>query len=200
MQLRSKLHNALNWSLRLFLLLTVGCAAPSGPTLNPLSQLNYSFVQVQDYRIQKISSKLRLAAYSQGYTLPPALSPLVIREPKPVVFSLATGEVILSDSLLSEITDEAQLAAIIAHEYSHKLLNHFENLQSSSDINMVIEPKLEFAADELSLKLIKAADYPEIAALKALQILHRRIRREVSSDWNEILDQREQNLASLINN
>lgn len=169
-------------------------------TLNPLSQLDYKFVQLEDRRIAKIANRLRIAAYNQGYTIPSTFLPLIIKETKPVAFSLASGEVILSDGLLGEIKDDAQLAAIVAHEYSHRLLKHFDNLQSSNSINMTNEAELELAADELSLKLLKDAAYPEIAALKALQILHRRIRGEVSSEWNEILERREENLASLINN
>ncbi len=63
---------------------------------------------------------------------------------------------------------------------------------------MTIKPELEFQADELSLKLLRAAGYSPISALKALRLLHRQIRDEVSSDENKILDEREKNLAELI--
>ena len=197
MRLQRKLRNVLNLSYCLIAL--AGCSHRTLPALSPLSQLDYEFVHPNDYQLEKISSKLRLAAYAEGYTLPPELKPLVIKEFKPVAFSLSSGEIIISDGLLTAITDEAQLAAIVAHEYSHNLLKHFSNLQGSSTVNMAMQPKLELAADELSLKLLQEAGYPQLAALKALRNLHRRIRGEVSSDWNELLARREENLASLIN-
>jgi len=123
---------------------------------------------------------------------------LIIKEAKPVAFTLAGGEVIISNGLLAELKDDAQLAAVIAHEYSHKLLKHFSNLQSSKMVNMTIEPGLELADDELSLKLLKSAGYPENAALKALRILHRQIRAEVSSEWNKLISEREENLAAIL--
>lgn len=115
-----------------------------------------------------------------------------------MAFSLATGEIILSQGLLKQTSDDAQLAAIIAHEYAHRLLAHFDDLQSTRVINMANKPELEFSADELSLKLLEFAGYPKIAALKALRSLHRQIRREVSHEWDVLLSQREENLATLI--
>jgi Zn-dependent protease with chaperone function len=198
--LRTKTKTDLSLLYLAAVLSVSSCSQPAAPTLSPLSQLDYDFVRPTDYRLEKISSRLRLAAYAEGYSLPPGLTPLIIKEAKPTAFSLASGEIIISDGLLTQVVDEGQLAAVIAHEYSHKLLKHFNNLQSSKMINMTIEPELEFAADELSVKLLKQAGYPEIEALKALRTLHRRIRSEVSSEWNALLTRREENLAALIQN
>lgn len=65
-------------------------------------------------------------------------------------------------------------------------------------VNMTIEPELELQADELSLKLLREAGYPQMAALKALRNLHRQIRGEVSLEWNQLLTKREESLAALI--
>jgi predicted Zn-dependent protease len=139
-----------------------------------------------------------LAAYALGYSLPPKLQVSLIDEKKPAAFSTASGDIVLSTGLFSTIDEEAQLAAIIGHEYSHRLLDHFSKLESSKSVNMAIEPGMEFEADHLSVKLLKIAGYQPIAALRSLHNLHRQIRGEVSFEMDKLMTDRETKLAEII--
>lgn len=78
-----------------------------------------------------------------------------------IAASTEAGQILISQGLLINLTSEAQLAFVLAHELSHIKLNHFDITQSSD---------LEAEADKLALYTVYRAGYEVKAALKALRM------------------------------
>jgi len=119
----------------------------------------------------------------------------LIRDPSPVAFSLADGQIYIHTGLLARLENEAQLAAVIAHEAHHIAAHHHfgadrdrRNLASLSGFitfddddtafgrdvwfketwQSEFTQDMEAAADAGAVALIGDAGYPPAAVLSAL--------------------------------
>ena len=115
----------------------------------------------------------------------------LIRDPSPRAFSLADGQIYVHTGLLARLDNEAQLAAVLAHEAHHVAVH--DHIQADnrrrataniagwigqgtgldSEVNgrntqTDFSDEMEFAADAGSVGLIARAGYPPTAAVQAL--------------------------------
>lgn len=81
--------------------------------------------------------------------------------------SLANGSIMISKGLFLRLSNEAELAFVIAHELAHTYLNHFQkgDFKNSRKIR---EIEYELAADKQALKTVVSAGYEPRAAVGAL--------------------------------
>ena len=125
----------------------------------------------------------------------------LIRDPSPTAFSLADGQIYVHTGLLARLENEAQLAAVLAHEAHHVAAHHHieadklrrtkgnlvggvatllnsnarEGVSYESDnryfAQSVYSDEMDFEADAGSVALISRAGYAPVAAVQALKRL-----------------------------
>ena len=125
----------------------------------------------------------------------------LIRDPSPTAFSLADGQIYVHTGLLARLENEAQLAAVLAHEAHHIAAHHHieadklrrtkgnvvggvatllnrnarEGVSYESDgryfAQSVYSDEMDFEADAGSVALISRAGYAPVAAVQALKRL-----------------------------
>ncbi len=125
----------------------------------------------------------------------------LIRDPSPAAFSLADGQIYVHTGLLARLENEAQLAAVLAHEAHHVAAHHHiqadkyrrnrgnvaggvasllnmnagEGVSYGSEYRYVAQSvysdEMEFEADAGSVSLISRAGYAPVAAVRALERL-----------------------------
>jgi predicted Zn-dependent protease len=124
----------------------------------------------------------------------------LIRDPSPAAFSLADGQIYIHTGLLARLENEAQLAAVLAHE-AHHIAAHDQivadrnrrnkqniggaaigllNLNTGDGVGYESEyryiaqsefsPEMEYAADAAAAKLLSQAGYAPDAVPRALEI------------------------------
>lgn len=127
----------------------------------------------------------------------------LIRDPSPRAFSLADGQIYVHTGLLARLENEAQLAAVLAHEAHHVAAHHhiqanklrrtrgnvaggitvLLNRNSAEDVSYEsnydhvaqteFSDEMEFEADDGSVALMDRAGYPRVAAVQALALMRR---------------------------
>lgn len=148
-----------------------GCAS-SGPTeLEKIAateshvlQLRTDYVELNHPFINQYFSDIRarLATRSklrQGPTL-------VFASNRRFAYSAGNGVIVLSTQLIRSLSNEAELAFVIAHELAHDKLKHSERADEA-------EVALEKEADSYATGAIALAGYDPRAALSALSNTHR---------------------------
>ena len=125
----------------------------------------------------------------------------LIRDPSPAAFSLADGQIYVQTGLLARLENEAQLAAVLAHEAHHIAAHHHiqadkrrrtranvsgaitgmlktnarDGVSYESGLRHIAQsefsPEMEFEADAGSVALISRAGYAPDAAVRALERL-----------------------------
>ena len=125
----------------------------------------------------------------------------LIRDPSPAAFSLADGQIYVHTGLLARLENEAQLAAVLAHEAHHVAAHHHiqadkyrrvrgnvaggvagmmnadagEGISHESNYRYIAQSvysdEMEFEADAGSVALISRAGYAPVAAVRALERL-----------------------------
>jgi len=155
-------------------------------------------VRFNDPELQEIVSRVAAAVV-------PAVSDrfidfrvYLIRDPSPIAFSLADGQIYVHTGLLARLENEAQLAAVLAHEAHHVAAHHHVQANNTrhtkgtavgigvamlnrnaspgesyeSELDDIVQTEfsedLEFEADAGSVALITRAGYAPIAAPQAL--------------------------------
>jgi len=114
-------------------------------------------------------------------------------------FALANGSIYFTLGLLAKIDNEAQVAAVLAHEGAHCVLSHqlnqrrktkdiltnFENFDADKSLTYLSEYSIdsEYKADELGLKKLAIAGYNPTGVISMLQIL---AQEELDDSNNEI--------------
>lgn len=92
----------------------------------------------------------------------------VVQDLAPNAFSVGDGHVYVTDGAILTATNEAEVAAILAHEMGHQLAGHFcSNAEESGarprsvgSIHQVIDVNREMEADEMALGILRAAGFP----------------------------------------
>ena len=125
----------------------------------------------------------------------------LIRDPSPAAFSLADGQIYINTGLLARLENEAQFAAVLAHEAHHVAAHHHiqadtyrrvrgnvagvmagmmnsnagEGVSYESNYRQIAQSEysdeMEFEADAQSVALISRAGYAPAAAVRALERL-----------------------------
>jgi predicted Zn-dependent protease len=86
---------------------------------------------------------------------------VVVNSRELITGALPGNYVILSRGLLSRLDVESEFAFVLAHEFSHFLLGHFQNSDDR-------EPESELDADALAIQMMLRAGYEAEAARSAL--------------------------------
>lgn len=117
----------------------------------------------------------------------------VIRNRAPNAFSIGGGRVYVNEGLPFACRNEAELAAVIAHEMGHEIAGHFRRRETGGSwmggvfghgaddsgdlligtVRQHIDPAKEREADRLSLEILERAGYDPRAALSAAQRIGR---------------------------
>lgn len=111
---------------------------------------------------------------------------IVFASNTPFAYSVGNGVVVLSTRLLRSLSNEAELAFIIAHELGHDVLHHEDRDEETY--------KLEEEADSFAVGAMALAGYDPRASLSALTNTHR---YEISSDQQTTHPSLEARLAEL---
>ena len=99
---------------------------------------------------------------------------LSVRDMSVNAFSIGDGRIYLTDGSFNFVNNEAELAAILAHEIGHQLAGHFcagrdqafnERRQVGSLVQ-VIDINREIEADTIALGLLHSAGFPPRAMLE----------------------------------
>jgi len=107
----------------------------------------------------------------------------VIQDPIPNAFALPNGSIYIHSGMIAGLENEAQLAAVLAHEIAHCINRHAlralrdsqANLSAASPSraeasNKRFSQSLEAEADRVALKLVAKAGYDPGAALEAMRL------------------------------
>lgn len=92
----------------------------TGVFIKDIYHKDYSFLSGFDVQINRIIAKLR----ENNPTIPGDIKVLIARENTPNAMCLADGTFIINMGLIYWVDNEAELAAILSHEMSHRLLQH----------------------------------------------------------------------------
>lgn len=98
-------------------------------------------------------------------------------------YSVGSGVVILSSQLIHSLSNEAQLAFVLAHELGHETLGHYE-------LDRKNEQKLEQDADNFAVGVMALAGYDPRASLGALNNTHRFLPGSSGGDSHPKLEER----------
>lgn len=109
------------------------------------------------------------------------------------VFSVSSGLIFISRGMLAEVSGEAELAAILAHEMAHEYLGHHADaldaaLRAETKQAFHFELGQEIEADHVSIELMSVAGYDIRGAARAISTLYRDSNRaSVGSEmeWRE---------------
>jgi predicted Zn-dependent protease len=100
---------------------------------------------------------------------------LLVRDLSVNAYSIGNGRIYLTDGTIASIQNEAELAAIIAHEMSHQLMGHFckdDNSHTEYSIGslvQVLDNNKEMEADALAVEILQQANFPARAMLAVVQ-------------------------------
>ena len=126
---------------------TETASTSSTPPLLPTTQVHRLFTRISEhYR-------------TLGLSTPSAL--VVIESPSANAFIRRKTEVVLTQKLLTRVTDESELAFILAHEVAHIALEHTLNGGVSAEV----------AADTLALKVVTALGFDPCSGSSVLERL-----------------------------
>jgi len=110
-----------------------------------------------------------LATYPAQTELTQRYRVVILRSLEPIAVTPGNGSVIVSRGLLLRLSNEAELAFVLAHELGHEIQGHtFSTERSPED-----RRSYEFAADRFGLGLMALAGYDPRPAVQALAELQR---------------------------
>lgn len=101
----------------------------------------------------------------------------VVRDRSANALSIGGGRIYVNEGTVFVCRNEAELAAILAHEMAHELAGHFRKPPRSGgrstigSIRAVIDPEKEMEADRISVSILARAGYDPRAALSAAELL-----------------------------
>ncbi|MGR9117050.1 MAG: M48 family metallopeptidase [Gammaproteobacteria bacterium] len=104
---------------------------------------------------------------------------LTVRDMSVNAFSIGDGRIYITDGSFGFADDEAELAAILAHEIGHQLAGHFCGSHDTGDneqrrigtLVQVIDINKEIEADSIALNILEAAGFPPKAMLAIINRL-----------------------------
>lgn len=101
----------------------------------------------------------------------------LVRDLSVNAYSIGNGGVYLTDGTFDFVRDEAELAAIIAHEIAHQLAGHFCGSSQGRDsyrvgsLVQVMDNAKEMKADSLAVEIMQHTYYPPEAMLEVVKRL-----------------------------
>lgn len=140
--------------------------------------------EVSQY-VQSLGVRLAERYAASGRAIPWRFT--LVRNLAPNAFSIGAGNVFVNEGAVSFAQNEAELAAILAHEQAHELAGHFceesrsifsgglfdiftttDPRQYNADVGsmtQIIDPVKERQADQIALSILRAAGYDPRAML-----------------------------------
>nr|MBS0019332.1 M48 family metallopeptidase [Gammaproteobacteria bacterium] len=121
----------------------------------------------------------------------------VVRDRAVTAFAIGGGRIYVSDGALASCDNDAEFAALLAHEMGHQIEGHFRDIPAlprrsdgrshlpMGSLSLAVNPAHELAADAISIELLSAAGYAPHAALR---VAHRALEQSEAQDphrWNE---------------
>ena len=110
-----------------------------------------------------------LQSYPQRTTAIESHRVVLLRTLEPIAVAPGNNTLVVSRGLLLQLSNEAELAFILAHELAHELLGHTLELERSPESRRAFE----LAADRFGLGLVALAGYDPRPATQALAHLQR---------------------------
>jgi predicted Zn-dependent protease len=116
----------------------------------------------------------------------------VVRDRSANAFSIGGGRIYVNEGTAFVCRNEAEVAAILAHEMGHELAGHFRSAAGESSwlegvfgsrrtrdeaigsIRQTIDPHKELEADRISVEILRHAGYDPHAALSVAELLAER--------------------------
>ncbi len=101
----------------------------------------------------------------------------LVRDLSVNAYSIGNGGIYLTDGTFNFVHDEAELAAIIAHEIAHQLAGHFCGSAHGHDsyrvgsLVQVMDNAKEMKADSLAVEIMQHTYYPSEAMLEVVKRL-----------------------------
>ncbi len=168
----------------LFLILFLGhlissCASPRlQPSVSEQSPYLTTEAATEELAKSSLSSQMKPSRHQQAWALLQAITDRLnghgakIAAPVPVesevlnAISLPNHTILVTESLMALAQSEDALAFVLAHEWGHKKLNHFRDVEQKTLVELSLSPEFaknrresEMAADREGLKLMVAAGY-----------------------------------------
>jgi predicted Zn-dependent protease len=128
--------------------------------------------------VQTVALRLKKAAAELYGPLPYRWHFKVVRDRAVTAFAIGGGRIYVSDGALNACRDDAEFAALLAHEMGHQIEGHFQEPQAPSrrsdgqshlpmgSLRLALDPGNELEADKISIELLRAAGYDPRAALR----------------------------------
>lgn len=118
--------------------------------------------------VRRLGGELGRTATARGQ----AWSFLLVRDRSPNAFSIGGGRLYVTEGTFILCRNEAELAAILAHEMGHQLAGHFRRADGRGaddvalgSVRQRVDPGQEREADRISLGILEQAGYDAHAAL-----------------------------------
>ena len=112
---------------------------------------------------------------------------LVLRDRSANAFSIGAGHIYVNEGTPFVCRNEAEVAAILAHEMGHELAGHFRSASRAAALNgwpvpgtkdeiigsvhQHIDPKTELEADRVSIGILQRAGYDPHAAVSVAELI-----------------------------
>jgi predicted Zn-dependent protease len=158
--------------------------------------------------IQSLGARLGAAAGESVF----AWRFLVLRNRSANAFSIGAGRIYVNEGTPFVCRNEAEVAAILAHEMGHELAGHFRSARSAvalngwqntegkdqviGSIHQRIDPKIELEADRVSIGILQRAGYDPHAAVSVAELINHESETRMALGGAERL----QNLEKLVEN
>lgn len=134
--------------------------SPTHPQTDPtLASTSPAPPYLPGQKLTKLFERIATYYTSLGYTRPSSV--LIIDSHAPNAFIRNKNEVVLTKALIGRVTDESELAFILAHEMAHLALGH--------DLRGGISAEVE--ADTLALKVATALNFNPCSGFEVLERL-----------------------------
>lgn len=126
---------------------------------------------------------------------------LAVRDLAPNAFSIGDGRTYVTDGAIRNAANEAEVAAILAHEMGHQLAGHFcsnsedsgGRIRSVGSLHQVIDVGREMEADEMALGILCAARF---SPWSMLGVVEKMFANDPNAQWQR--QQRKQVLRRLL--
>lgn len=133
-------------------------------------------LKIVNYLIPVI--KLNMGSRSFNWPLAEKWEFLLVRDLSVNAYSIGNGKIYITDGTYNFVKNEAELAAIIAHEMAHQLMSHFcrnnkagHATRSVGSLRQVLDSNKELEADSLAVEILLHTDFPAHAMLTVVKRL-----------------------------
>jgi predicted Zn-dependent protease len=123
------------------------------------SVLSYSHSELVDRVSQRLISQPEVVRYNSLFSFNVLFAP-----EKTTAFIIPTGQIFITSGLLDGLETEDQLAAVLAHEMAHFILDHFQDKHEDQMLSVDVKDDFNLEKENNSQKLIRQNILYEIEA------------------------------------